>query len=54
MFVVTSTSGETLTQTIPQALAMEVPVAATNVGVFQDIIQHQETGFLLPPRMPTL
>ena len=50
VFVVASTSGETLTQTIPQALAMEVPVVATKVGSISDIVYHQETGFLVPPK----
>ncbi len=50
VFVVASTSGETLTQTIPQALAMEVPVVATKVGGISDIVYHQETGFLVPPK----
>ncbi len=50
VFVVASTSDETLTQTIPQALAMEVPVVATNVGGISDIVCHQETGFLVPPK----
>ena len=49
VFVVSSTAGETLTQTIPQALAMETPVVATNIGGIPDIIHHGETGFLVPP-----
>lgn len=49
VFAVSSTAGETLTQTIPQALAMEVPVVATNVGSISDIVCHRETGFLVPP-----
>ncbi len=50
VFVVSSLFGETLTQTIPEALAMEIPVVATNVGSIPDIIRHGETGFLVPPR----
>lgn len=49
IFVVSSTAGETLTQTIPQALAMETPVIATQVGSIPDIIRHSETGFLIFP-----
>jgi len=49
VFVVSSTAGETLTQTIPQALAMETPVVATNIGGIPDIIHHGETGFLVLP-----
>lgn len=50
LFVVTSTSAETLTQVIPQALAMEKPVVATNVGGIPDVVIHAVTGFLVPPR----
>jgi len=49
VFVVSSTTGETLTQTIPQALATETPVVATNIGGIPDIIRHGQTGFLVPP-----
>ena len=52
VFVVSSTEGETLTQTIPQALATETPVVATNIGGIPDIIHHEETGFLVPPKDP--
>lgn len=52
VFVVSSTEGETLTQTIPQALATETPVVATNIGGIPDIIHHGKTGFLVPPRDP--
>ncbi len=47
--VVSSTAGETLTQTIPQALAVGTPVVATDVGSISDIIQHEKTGYLVPP-----
>jgi glycosyltransferase involved in cell wall biosynthesis len=50
--VVSSTAGETLTQTIPQALAMERPVVATRIGSIPDIIQHGETGYLVSPGDP--
>jgi len=49
IFVVSSTAGETLTQTIPQALATETPVVATEIGSIPDIIQHRETGLLVSP-----
>ncbi len=52
VFVVSSTAGETLTQTIPQALAMETPVVAAQIGSIPDIIQHEKTGFLVPPGDP--
>ncbi len=49
VFVVASLFCETLTQTIPEALAMEIPVVATNVGSIPDIVRHGETGCLVPP-----
>ena len=49
IFVVSSTTGETLTQTIPQALATETPVVAPAIGSIPDIIQHGETGLLVSP-----
>ena len=49
VFVVSSTAGETLTQTIPQALLMEVPVVSTKVGSISDVVYHNKTGFLIPP-----
>ncbi len=52
VFDVSSTAGETLTQTIPQALATETPVVATKIGGIPDIIHHEETGFLVPSENP--
>ena len=52
VFVVSSTGGETVTQTIPQALAMETPVVATHIGGIPDIIHHGVTGFLVSPGNP--
>ena len=48
VFVAASMFCETLTQTIPEALAMEIPVVATNVGSIPDIVRHGETGLLVP------
>ena len=50
VLVVSSIEGEALPQAIPQALATETPVVATEVGSISDIIQHGETGLLVPPR----
>ena len=50
VLVVSSIAGEALPQAIPQALATETPVVATEVGSISDIIQHGETGLLVPPR----
>jgi glycosyltransferase involved in cell wall biosynthesis len=48
--VVSSTGTETLTQVIPQALAMGKPVVATDVGGISDVVVNQVTGLLVPPR----
>jgi glycosyltransferase involved in cell wall biosynthesis len=50
LLVVPSTGTETLTQVIPQAFAMEKTVIATNVGGIPDVVIHEVTGFLVPPR----
>ncbi len=50
VFVAASLSCETLTQTIPEALAMEIPVVATRVGSILDIVRHEDTGLLVPPK----
>lgn len=52
VFVMASVRGETLTQTIPQALAMKRPVVATDVGGISDIVRHGSSGLLVPPRDP--
>ena len=36
-----------------EALAMQVPTVATNVGGVSDIIRHTKTGFLVPPKSPS-
>lgn len=52
VYAVCSTGTETLTQTIPQAFAMEKPVVATNVGGIPDIVIPDVTGLLIPPGDP--
>lgn len=37
---------------VREALAMELPVIATDVGGTKDVIKHQETGLLVPPADP--
>ncbi len=49
LLVVPSIGTETLTQVIPQALAMEKPVIATEMGSIPDIVINEETGLLIPP-----
>jgi colanic acid/amylovoran biosynthesis glycosyltransferase len=36
-----------------EAMAMELPVLATNVGGPKEVITHGRDGLLLPPREPT-
>ena len=41
-------------RTIVEAMASEVPVAATNVGGPSEILNEPDCGLLLPPSMPSL
>ncbi len=50
VFVLSSFGHEGVPQAILQALAMEVPVVATNVGAVAEAVRDGETGFLVPPR----
>ena len=43
---------EGISTTILEAMAMKVPVIATNVGGNPELIQHMETGILVKPRDP--
>ena len=52
MFVLSSTEGEGLPQSLTQAMAMERPVVATNVGSVGEVVQHGVTGCLTPPNNP--
>jgi glycosyltransferase involved in cell wall biosynthesis len=53
--VVVSASGshEGVPQALAQALAMERPVVATNVGSVAELIEDQRTGLLVPPNDPS-
>lgn len=46
--LVVASVAEGLNTSILDALAMEVPVVATDAGGISEIITHQETGFLVP------
>jgi glycosyltransferase involved in cell wall biosynthesis len=35
-----------------EAAAAGLPIVATRVGGNQEVVQHEETGFLVPPRDP--
>lgn len=43
---------EGLGRVLLEAMARSVPVVATNVGGIPDIVRHEETGLLVPPRDP--
>jgi glycosyltransferase involved in cell wall biosynthesis len=47
-----STAAEGVPQALLQALAMRRPVVATRVGAVPEVIRHEETGLLVPPRDP--
>ncbi len=52
LFVLTSIAGEGVPQVITQALAMEKPVVATNVGAIDEVVIDGQTGLLVPPGDP--
>jgi len=49
IFILPSLS-EGIPQAIAEALAMEKPVIGTNVGGIPDILTHEKTGIIIPPR----
>lgn len=51
-FVLSSYGHEGVPQAILQAMAMEVPVVATNVGSVSEVVRDGDTGLLAPPRHP--
>ncbi len=50
VFVLSSYGHEGVPQAILQAMAMEVPVVATNVGSVSEVVRDHDTGLLAPPR----
>ncbi len=52
ILVLLSTASEATSQVIPQALAIEKPVVATNVGGLPEIIEDNVTGLLVPKGDP--
>jgi glycosyltransferase involved in cell wall biosynthesis len=47
--LVVSSIEEGLNTSVMDALALKVPVVATNIGGIPEVITHQQTGFLVPP-----
>ena len=52
IYVNASTGVEARPQTIPQAFASKVAVVGTTVGGIPDLITHEHTGLLIPPKDP--
>lgn len=52
VFVLSSFGHEGVPQAVLQAMAMEVPVVATNVGSVSEVVRDGETGLLAPPLDP--
>ncbi len=48
VFVLPSIAIEATSQVIPEALAMKVPVIATEVGGLGEIVIHEKTGIMIP------
>jgi len=47
LFILASKRSEATSQTIPQAMALKVPVIGTEAGGIPDIIKHKKTGWLV-------
>jgi glycosyltransferase involved in cell wall biosynthesis len=54
ILVLPSYANEGLPQAVAQAMAMERAVVATNVGSIPELVIDGETGYLVPPRNPSL
>jgi len=50
VFVLPSYGEEGVSQSVMQAMAAGLPVVATTVGAIAEAVQHERTGFLVPPR----
>jgi len=48
--VLPSYSNEATSQALPQAMAMKRPIIATNIGGLPEVVIHEKTGLLVPPR----
>lgn len=52
IFVSPSVGAEGLSGTLREALAMGLPVIATDVGGNRELVQHMENGIIVPPSQP--
>jgi glycosyltransferase involved in cell wall biosynthesis len=52
VFVSPSVGAEGLSGTLREALAMGLPVIATDVGGNKEIVKHMESGVIVPPSVP--
>ena len=52
VFVLASTEAEGLSQALTQAMAMGRAVVSTDVGSVKEVIIHDQTGLIVPPRNP--
>ena len=48
-FVLPSTKNEATSQVLPQAMAMKIPVVASDAGGLSEVVINQKTGLLVPP-----
>lgn len=48
--VLPSYANEATSQVLPQAMAMRRPVITTNIGGLPEVVLHEKTGLLVPPR----
>jgi glycosyltransferase involved in cell wall biosynthesis len=47
-----SYANEGVPQSILQAMSMEKPVIASDTGAIKEVVMHEKTGLLIPPRNP--
>ena len=47
-----SSAGEGISTALLEAMAMERPVVATNVGATQDVVTDRSNGYIIPPKNP--